>query len=384
MQQVERKLFCKEMVLSFLKSINKEDFLLNYWEKKYLFLPNTFDGPKLSLTFEEILDLSLNEEIESRLITQNINNDWDVDYGPLENLKFQNKNKLWTLFIHNFNLCEQFSFELQKHVDFIPTWLFDDVLCSVSSDGSTVGAHFDRYNVFILQVSGKRKWKIQENPMREFRDDCSLKVLSQFEPDTEHVLGPGDMIFIPPGCAHEGTSIGESVSLSIGFKSLEDAALLESFFTETLSHSNPESYLPLDPSHFSKKSSEVNDKAIETLQKRILSQLQDPAIFKKTMMKFFTATKSEQFIENDYLNLDVFETKLKSSDWFFKDEIRFAKHKEKFWINQIPLNLDESTEKELEELIEKRFEDTSKEFSKTLIPALYELYTNDIIYFEYL
>lgn len=368
--------------MSFFKNISHDHFLSHHWEKHYLFLPKSFDDPTLSLNFSEILDLCLDEEVESRLITQSINNDWDVEYGPFENADFDKNHKKWTLFIHNFNLLERFSFELQKLVQFIPSWLFDDVLCSISSDGSSVGAHFDRYNVFILQISGQRKWKIQQTPDKRFRDDCSIKVLENFEPDSEHTLGPGDMIFIPPGCAHEGTSIGESISLSIGFKSLEDAALLESFFTEALLKTDKTSFFPTDQTHFSNESCEIKEDFIATLQKRVLKQLENPENFKDAAMKFFTETKSEQYIENEQLKLEQFTEKLKNTKWFFKDEIRYTKMKDEFWINQVVLKLDKNLEKELRELIDNRFLDRDIRPSEALAPILFHLYIKEILYFE--
>ena len=55
-------------------------------------------------------------------------------------------------------------------------------------------------------------------------DFLIIKILKEFHPDETHILSPGDMIYIPPHVAHEGKSIGDSLSLSLGFKSLEDAA----------------------------------------------------------------------------------------------------------------------------------------------------------------
>ena len=38
-----------------------------------------------------------------------------------------------------------------------------------------------------------------------------------------------DMVYIPPSVAHEGTTLEESLSYSIGFKSLEDETVFQSY-----------------------------------------------------------------------------------------------------------------------------------------------------------
>ncbi|MGZ5194927.1 MAG: JmjC domain-containing protein, partial [Ramlibacter sp.] len=49
--------------------------------------------------------------------------------------------------------------------------------------------------------------------------DVPLKILANFVPEEEHVLGPGDMLYLPPGYAHDGIAEGECQTYSIGFRS---------------------------------------------------------------------------------------------------------------------------------------------------------------------
>src|SRR6185369_9290203 len=51
------------------------------------------------------------------------------------------------------------------------------------------------------------------------RGDVPLKILANFEPEEEHVLGPGDMLYLPPRWAHDGIAQGECQTYSIGFRS---------------------------------------------------------------------------------------------------------------------------------------------------------------------
>src|SRR5262249_37175859 len=54
-------------------------------------------------------------------------------------------------------------------------------------------------------------------------------VLKRFEPDAEWVLGPGDMLYLPPGWAHEGTALDACTTCSIGFRAPSRTELASEF-----------------------------------------------------------------------------------------------------------------------------------------------------------
>ena len=62
------------------------------------------------------------------------------------------------------------------------------------------------------------RWRIGRQKNLSLRDDIPLKVLAQFEPEQEYVLEPGDMLYLPPGYAHDGIAEGECMTYSIGFR----------------------------------------------------------------------------------------------------------------------------------------------------------------------
>jgi 50S ribosomal protein L16 3-hydroxylase len=45
-----------------------------------------------------------------------------------------------------------------------------------------------------------------------------LKILRHFEPEQDWLLGPGDMLYLPPLWAHEGVAVGPCVTASVGFR----------------------------------------------------------------------------------------------------------------------------------------------------------------------
>jgi 50S ribosomal protein L16 3-hydroxylase len=52
-----------------------------------------------------------------------------------------------------------------------------------------------------------------------------LKILQNFEPEQEFVLEPGDMLYLPPQAAHDGVALDDCMTISIGFRAPDEAAL---------------------------------------------------------------------------------------------------------------------------------------------------------------
>src|SRR5262249_31323687 len=110
----------------------------------------------------------------------------------------------------------------------------DDLMISYASDGGGVGPHIDAYDVFLLQVQGQRRWRIGTGDPHDLVPDLPLKVLRRFKPEEEWVLDPGDLLYLPPGVAHEGIAVGmDCMTCSIGFRAPAWRELLEPWL-ETL------------------------------------------------------------------------------------------------------------------------------------------------------
>jgi len=104
---------------------------------------------------------------------------------------------------------------------FIPDWRIDDVMVSYASEGGGVGPHYDQYDVFLVQGAGRRFWRIgqhcDENSALLPHDD--LRLLADFDCAAEYILEPGDMLYVPPGIAHDGVAMDDDcMTYSIGFR----------------------------------------------------------------------------------------------------------------------------------------------------------------------
>ena len=106
---------------------------------------------------------------------------------------------------------------LLREFRFLPDARVDDVMISWASVGGGVGPHVDSYDVFLLQTRGRRRWRISRQRDLALDDRAPLKVLRRFSPDAEYVLEPGDLLYLPPGWAHEGVALDDDcMTCSIG------------------------------------------------------------------------------------------------------------------------------------------------------------------------
>lgn len=119
---------------------------------------------------------------------------------------------------------------LLSQFDFIPHARLDDLMVSYAPDGGGVGPHVDSYDVFLLQGSGKRLWKVSEQQDLSLVEGAPLRLLQNFVTEQEWLLEAGDMLYLPPQIAHWGTAVGEDcMTYSIGFRAPKQQELATEF-----------------------------------------------------------------------------------------------------------------------------------------------------------
>jgi 50S ribosomal protein L16 3-hydroxylase len=217
------------MKTTLLGGLSPSRFLRDVWHKRPLLIRNAVPGFTGLLSPGEMRQLACRDDVESRLI-QGSGTDWQLDHGPLRKSDFRRLPKSqWTLLVQSLNHFLPEADALLARFDFIPHARLDDLMVSYAVPGGSVGPHFDSYDVFLLQGRGHRRWQISTQTDLAILDDVPLKILRRFKPQDEWVLGPGDMLYLPPHVAHYGVAEDECMTYSIGFRAPTTEELAHGF-----------------------------------------------------------------------------------------------------------------------------------------------------------
>ena len=127
-----------------------ETFMRKYWQKKPLLIRQAIPDMLPILSREALFELAAQDDVESRLISQTSSR-WRMQHGPIVNLPSIRK-KQWTLLVQGVDLHDDRAADLLRQFRFIPDARLDDLMISYASDQGGVGAHFDSYDVFLLQA----------------------------------------------------------------------------------------------------------------------------------------------------------------------------------------------------------------------------------------
>ncbi len=231
-----------DIPLQVLGGISAREFLRDYWQKKPLLVRQAVPSFESPVSPDELAGLSLEEEVESRLVIEHGESPWELRRGPFTEETYQNlPERDWTLLVQAVDQLVPEVAELIEHFRFLPNWRIDDVMVSFAAPGGGVGPHFDNYDVFLLQAHGQRRWRIgqmcnSDSPMLPHPD---LRILDQFEGTDEWVLEPGDMLYLPPRLAHYGTAEDACMTYSLGFRAPSAAEVL-THFTDFLAQFLPD------------------------------------------------------------------------------------------------------------------------------------------------
>ncbi|MEY4979086.1 MAG: hypothetical protein RLZZ352_1356 [Pseudomonadota bacterium] len=202
-----------------LGGLSPAQFMRRHWQKKPLLIRNAVPGFQPLLSRQQLFAMAADEAVESRLIVHQ-DSGWTLQHGPLPRKVLPPlKQNGWTLLVQGVDLHVEAAHALLQRFRFVPDARLDDLMISWASDGGGVGPHFDSYDVFLLQASGQRRWRIGRQKDLSLEPDVPLKILSHFVPEEEHVLNPGDMLYLPPRWAHDGVAVGsDCMTYSMGFR----------------------------------------------------------------------------------------------------------------------------------------------------------------------
>lgn len=234
-------------------ALDPATFLKDRWGVRPTFLPALLPSYEPPLTADDLAGLACEEDVESRIITGRGaatgaagEEAYTLSLGPFEESVFQSPlcadERPWTLLVHEVNRHIPEVADLLDRFRILPNWRVDDVMISYANTGGGVGPHTDNYDVFLLQVAGRRRWRTSSRPMSAAEErealapGLDIRVLrGGFEADHDFELGPGDCMYVPPRCPHWGEALdSDCITFSIGFRAPAVADLASGWVDEAV------------------------------------------------------------------------------------------------------------------------------------------------------
>lgn len=192
-----------------LGNLTARAFLRRHWQKRPLFVRGALPGFAGIADAKRLRALAGRDDVESRMVRRR-GARWDTEHGPFKSPAISKAN--CTLLVSGVNLHLAAADALLRRFDFIPQARLDDVMVSYATPGGGVGPHVDSYDVFLLQGPGRRRWRVW------------------FEGRTaNYEVGPGDLLYLPPGLKHDGVALEPCYTYSIGFRAPRGAELAAGF-----------------------------------------------------------------------------------------------------------------------------------------------------------
>ncbi|MEM9256626.1 MAG: cupin domain-containing protein [Pseudomonadota bacterium] len=259
-----------------LLQLDRAHFLAHHWQRESVLIPQALHGFTAPISADELAGLAMEEAVESRIIRES-GDRWDIEHGPFSVADLQRPGR-WSLLVQSVDHHWQSVAELRRLIDFLPQWRLDDIMISYSTDGASVGPHWDNYDVFLLQASGAKQWRLGPScdETTALKEHPELRLLDTFECRSQHRLLPGDVLYVPPGIAHWGIASGAGMTISIGFRAPRVSDLVSRWTDAKLASIPSESFYSDPPLTSPIRAGEITAEALEQARAFALRALQAP------------------------------------------------------------------------------------------------------------
>ncbi|MGD8106416.1 JmjC domain-containing protein [Pantoea sp. FN0302] len=272
--------------------LNWTDFLQNYWQKRPVILKRGFKNFIDPISPDELAGLAMENEVDSRLVSQQ-DGKWQVSHGPFESYDHLGEHN-WSLLVQAVNHWHEPAAALMRPFRFLPDWRIDDLMISFSVPGGGVGPHLDQYDVFIIQGTGRRRWRVGEKvPLKQHCPHPDLLQVEPFDAIIDEEMEPGDILYIPPGFPHEGYSLENALNYSVGFRAPSGRELISGFADFVLArelgsrrYNDPE-IVPRDCP------AEILPQEIDGIRQLMMEVIDQPEQFRQWFGEFISQSRHE-------------------------------------------------------------------------------------------
>jgi 50S ribosomal protein L16 3-hydroxylase len=276
-------------------------FMRKHWQRAPLLVRAAWPGVTPPLSRDALFALAASADVESRLV-QRDGERWRVQQGPFARRSLPPlRRPRWSLLVQGVDLHSDAAHALLRPFRFVPDARLDDVMISFASDGGGVGPHTDAYDVFLLQLQGRRRWRV--GPVRDARpvSDAPLKLLRHFAPSDEWVLEPGDLLYLPPQWGHDGVAVGACMTASIGFRAPRAHELARALMVEVADEMGDHDNEGERYSDRAGAATEMPARVPPALSSFALSSwrqaLRDPALLRRALGRWLSEPKARVWFE---------------------------------------------------------------------------------------
>jgi len=300
--------------LALLGGLSPAAFMRDYWQKRPLLIRNALPlvadngAPLAPVTPAQLFKLASRDDVESRLVIQDAAAPsakarakapspagWQLKHGPFARRALPALGQRgWTMLVQGVDLHVQAAHDLLQRFRFVADARVDDLMVSYASPGGGVGAHIDSYDVFLLQVHGHRRWRVGRVDDVSFVEGLPVRILERFEPTDEWVLGPGDMLYVPPRWGHDGVAEDECMTCSIGFRTPMGTELARELLQRVLDdvEADPDEPHYRDPARSATETPARLPAALDTFARKAVDRLlRDPSQLARALGEVMTEPK---------------------------------------------------------------------------------------------
>lgn len=288
--------------LALLGGLSPAAFMRRHWQKKPLLVRGAWPGLRPPLPRSRLFALAAHPDVESRLVVRD-GTLWTVRHGPLARRALPPAARPgWTLLVQGLDLHDEAAHALLEPFRFGPAARLDDLMVSWASPGGGVGPHLDSYDVFLLQLQGQRRWRIaraRRAAERAFVEGLPLRILQRFEPTHEWVLEPGDMLYLPPGWAHDGVAEGgDCMTASVGYRAPAAGEIARELLARAGDDGRPDERLYADPSQpATSHPGELPLDLVAFAHDAVARALRDPGLLERALGEWLTEPKARVWFE---------------------------------------------------------------------------------------
>jgi 50S ribosomal protein L16 3-hydroxylase len=308
--------------LALLGGLSPAAFMRDHWQKRPLLIRNALPliadsgAPLAPVTPAQLFELASRDDVESRIVIQDAvaakpkarakarapsPEAWSLKHGPFARRALPPLSQRgWTMLVQGVDLHVQAAHDLLQRFRWIADARVDDLMVSYASPGGGVGAHIDSYDVFLLQVHGHRRWRVGQVGDASFVDGLPVRILERFEPTDEWVLGPGDMLYVPPRWGHDGVAEDECMTCSIGFRTPMGTELARELLQRVLDdvEADPDEPHFRDPPRSATETPARMPEALDAFARKAVDRLlRDPAQLARSLGEVMTEPKPQVWFD---------------------------------------------------------------------------------------